>query len=110
MIPFRLWGWVCWSWWILFAIISLHFFFSSPVVKLLVSIALGLMILFCSTGAFLGIAMIFKPIRMRCPSCGKKSTIGGSKKTGMWLDCETCGAIKMRIRPLGPKFVPFDSD
>jgi len=47
-------------------------------------------------GAFMGILLVFGPLKMRCPFCKESGPIGGSEEEGMWMECPSCGWIHTR--------------
>jgi hypothetical protein len=46
-------------------------------------------------GGWFGILMMFDRLRWRCPCCDRKSPVYGSRRDGMWMECE-CGTIRCR--------------
>ena len=94
-MPFRLWFYLAKvGGFILFAIIFATFF--APAGSLLEDvrfIALCILVPLCLTGALMGILMAFGRLRMLCPFCGKSGRVGGSKRDGMWMECESCGFV-----------------
>jgi hypothetical protein len=44
-------------------------------------------------GAVLGILMAFGWLRMRCPFCGRRSPVWGTKQAGLLLSCDDCGLV-----------------
>lgn len=56
-------------------------------VMVLVFIPMGL------TGAVMGLLIVCGRLRMGCPFCGRSGSAGGSKASGMWMECTTCGFI-----------------
>ena len=94
-MPFRLWFYLAKvGGFFLFAIIFATFF--APSDSLLGRarfVAMCILVPLCLIGAFMGILMVFGRLRMLCPFCGKSGRVGGSKRDGMWMECESCGFI-----------------
>ena len=94
-MPFRLWFYLAKvGGFILFAIIFATFFTPSDgLIGRARFIAMCILVPLCLMGAFMGILMAFGRLRMLCPFCGKSGRVGGSKRDGMWLVCESCGFV-----------------
>ena len=56
-------------------------------------VAVCILVPLCLTGAVMGIFLALGRLRMLCPFCGKSGRVGGSKRDGMWMECESCGFI-----------------
>ena len=110
-MPFRLWFYLAKvGVFILFAVIFATFSASSESVMGRVRfIALCILVSLGLIGAFMGILMAFGRLRMLCPFCGKSGRVGGSKREGMWMVCETCGFVHSS-GPLGLKIVREEID
>ncbi len=105
-MPFRLWFYLSKvGGFILFAIIFATFFAprDSALGQMRV-VAVCILIPLCLVGAVMGIMMRFDKLRMLCPFCAKSGRVGGSKRDGLWMECETCGLIH-GSGPLGLKLV-----
>lgn len=94
-MPFRLWFYLAKiGGGVLFAIVAIAFLFSPDGVSGGFGlVALGLLVLLCLVGAYLGILMSLGRLRMGCPFCGRSGPVGGSKAQGMWMECDSCGFI-----------------
>lgn len=44
-------------------------------------------------GSIGGVLIALDRLRMRCPLCGAWGMVGGNKKLGPAIDCETCGLV-----------------
>lgn len=72
-------------------------------------VAACIFILLGVVGAVMGILMAFGKLRMLCPFCSKSGRVGGSKRDGIWMECESCGFIRCS-GPLGLKIVKEEVD
>jgi hypothetical protein len=105
-MPFRLWLYLAKvGGFILFAIVFATFFApADSTLGRMRFVAMCVLIPLCIFGAFMGILMTFGKLRMLCPFCGKSGRVGGSKRDGMWMECQTCGFVHTS-GPLGLKIV-----
>jgi hypothetical protein len=103
-MPFRLWFYLTKLGGILFVIIFVTFF--APNESLLGRarfVAMCILVPLCLIGAVMGILMAIGRLRMRCPFCGKTGQVGGSKRDGLWMECESCdfvhgsGPLRLKI-------------
>lgn len=66
------------------------------------SMATATLVVLCTVGAVMGIMLALGKLRMRCPFCNRPGNVGGSKREGMWMECDQCGFIHgagfMRMR------------
>jgi hypothetical protein len=94
-MPFRLWYYLAKvGGFILFAIVAATFSAPSDTVLGRVRfLALCVFIPLCLVGAFLGVLMACHRLRMLCPFCGRSGYVGGNKRDGMWMVCDSCGFI-----------------
>ena len=111
LMPFRLWFYLTKvRGFILFSIIFATFSAPGDIVAERVRfIAMCILVPLCLVGAFMGILMAFDRLRMLCPFCGKSGPVGGNKRDGMWMECETCGFVH-GSGPLGLKIVREEID
>ena len=105
-MPFRLWNYLAKvGGFILFAIMLAAFFApKNSILAAADSVALGILIVLCVTGAVMGGFLAFGKLKMLCPFCGKSGRVGGSRNGGMAMECETCGIVRTSGF-LGLKFV-----
>ena len=57
------------------------------------SMATAILVVLCSVGAVMGIMLALGKLKMLCPFCSRPGKVGGSKREGMWMECDQCGFI-----------------
>jgi ribosomal protein L37AE/L43A len=50
-------------------------------------------VMLCLCGAVFGLLMAMDRLRWKCPFCKRKSSVGGDKTHGLWMECDSCGFI-----------------
>jgi len=95
-MPFRIWFYLTKVGGpILFGIIFATFFSESDSLLGRVNfVAKCVLVSLCLIGAFMGILMVVGRLRMGCPFCGKSGSVGGNKRDGMWMKCDSCGFVR----------------
>jgi len=94
-MPFRFWFYLAKiGGFTLFAVVAATFCApSDSALGLVRFVALCILIPLCLVGTFLGILMACHRLRMLCPFCGRSGYVGGNKRDGMWMVCDSCGFI-----------------
>jgi len=94
-MPFRLWYYLARVGGVaLFAIVAATLATpSDSVLGRVRFVALCALIALGFVGAVLGVLLACRRLRMLCPFCGRSGYVGGSKRDGMWMVCESCGLI-----------------
>jgi hypothetical protein len=95
-MPYRLWHYACKLGGLLFACVfvgMLGAHFHNDVALAVGGVALAIVVILCTIGAFMGLLMVWGKLQMRCPFCGRSGPAWGSKSEGMRMRCPECGLI-----------------